>query len=151
MQDDLGIGNTSERDEEENGCVLQRAFGNRGNESFGATHVRRAEAPPNAPQINPNQAVPKEGTSGIRGDISTDKERDDDDVDTAPTPMSFRKQSSPKDSIDVHPDSIFPIQDDASVVELVERMGSELREPRSDIQRLSTQVRIGAAYESVET
>ena len=116
-----------------------------------ATHVRRAEAPLNAAQVNPNQAVPKEGTSGIRGDISIDKERDDDDMDTAPTlDELFRKQSAPKDSIDVLPDSIAPSQDDSSVVELVERMGSELRELRSDIQRLSTQVRIGAAYESVE-
>jgi hypothetical protein len=119
---------------------------------LGATHVRRAEAPQDAQQINPNQAVPKEGTSGIRGDISTDKDRDEDDVDTAPTlDELFRKQSAPKDSIDVHPDSIFPSQDDSSVVELVERMGSELRELRSEILRLAPQVRIGAAHESVES
>ena len=122
---------------------------------LGATHVRGRGSTSDAPQINPNQTVPKEGYKRHPEEISrTDKDRDDDNVDTAPTLewQTFKNRAHRRIQsmfIRIH----LPDQDDASVVELVgDRWGSELGElyMGSDIQDSRHRVRIGAAYESVE-
>jgi cellulose biosynthesis protein BcsQ len=110
------------------------------------------------PEATPARITLEDHPSVTRPDRAVEDEDDDydedDEADEAPAltvEELFRKESTPKDATVVGPDTVSPTFDDSSWDRRIERVNRELKEVRTDIERLAAKIRIDTAREMVES